>query len=311
MDSPNSRTAWAVVSPEIIKSATALFLNGICILLAVLALYFLVRRRSAGRHVFVCAIVVLSVFAIAQMIHQVVITGLMLRLYSVAAGDAIATAWHKTQSSIHNLARIKELSDLLLILINNFAADALLIYRCYVIWDQSRYKGWVFGLPLILLIFTTVFGCVAIVQFVCGGPCTWTLYTKRNALVVALGLLTTNLLLTGLIAGRIWATRRDIRAVGRTTLLERYDTVIAMLLESGVLYCATILTLLVAQLVGGTAAFDAPALAVLCGASAQLLNIMPALIFVRVGLARSRDPAPTPQIEVKLEYNVDADHEWP
>ncbi|KAJ7451567.1 hypothetical protein FB451DRAFT_1283613 [Mycena latifolia] len=296
------QTDWTVVYPEIIQSAISLFFSGFSILLAVLALYFMSRRRSPGRRVFICASIVLCVFGIAQVIDQVVITALMLRMYSSAVDRA---ADQNNQSSIHHLADIKWISDNFLILTNNFAADTLLIYRCYVIWGQSRYKRWVVGPPLILLIFTTMFGCVVTALTMSSGDLgVSAFHNTGNTVVVALGMIITNLLLTGLTAGRIWWTRRHLRVVGQPTLLQRYDTAIAMLLESGALYFAVIMTFLVAQLVGGSTVFEASWFAALCGASGQLLNIIPALIIVRVSLKRSVDIDATTQANLKLESSV-------
>ncbi|KAJ7689115.1 hypothetical protein B0H17DRAFT_1331864 [Mycena rosella] len=282
MDSASVQAVdWAIVYPEIIQSASSLFLNGICVLLGV---YFLGRKGLSGRRVFVCAIVVLCILAIAQMIHQVVITALMLRAVSSPAGV------QEIQSTIQHLAQVKGVSGNFLILINNFGADGLL----------SRYKRWVVSLPLILLLFTTIFGCV-----------TRTLPEEINDFhsdivnaVVGLGLIITNILLTGLTAGRIWWTRHTLRVLGQPKRLQRHNTAIAMLLESGALYFAVILTFLVAQLVGGSRAFESAGLAVLCGASAQLMNIAPALIVVRVGLARCVDADHDPTVEVRLNSLV-------
>ncbi|KAJ7451547.1 hypothetical protein FB451DRAFT_1283554 [Mycena latifolia] len=272
---------------------------GFSILLAVLALYFLSRRRTPGRRVFICAIIVMCVFGIAQMIHRVAITALMLRVYSSVADRP---ADQKNQSFNQHLADISE--DFLL-LTNNFATDTLLTYRCYVIWGQSRYKRWVAGPPLILLIFTTIFGCVVTALTMSSGDLGVSLFHNiGNTVVVGLGMIITNLLLTGLTAGRIWWTRRHLRVIGQPTLLQRYDTAIAMLLESGALYFAVVIVFLVALLVGGSGVFEAPGFAALSAATAQLGNIIPALIIVRVSLKRSVDVDPTAQANLKLESSV-------
>ncbi|KAJ6584151.1 hypothetical protein DFH09DRAFT_1144387 [Mycena vulgaris] len=76
----------------------------------------MIRQRS-GRHVFICAIVALSLFATAQMIHQVVITVLMLRSVDFAAvvGEKISA---KPSGPILHLVQVKGFSDNILSLTN-------------------------------------------------------------------------------------------------------------------------------------------------------------------------------------------------
>ncbi|KAJ7134855.1 hypothetical protein C8R44DRAFT_771645 [Mycena epipterygia] len=103
-DSSLFRADWAAVAPEIVKSASSLFLNGICIVLAILALYFSCHRGSPARHVLVCTIAVACTFAIAHMLHQVVFTVFLLRfLYSAGvAGETVGAGQH-IQNSIGHL----------------------------------------------------------------------------------------------------------------------------------------------------------------------------------------------------------------
>ncbi|KAJ7451553.1 hypothetical protein FB451DRAFT_701291 [Mycena latifolia] len=291
---------WTPLYSRIIQLASSLFFNGIYILLAVFALYFLLRRRSPGRHVFICAIVVLGIFAIAQMLYQVVITAWMLQIYSgTRSHETVAAALANYASILHLELNALRWGNFLLLL-NNFAADSLLIYRCYMIWSESRYKIWVAGLPLILLILTTTFGGVTIAM----GNFHTCPSVFDDLLIVVLGMIATNLLLISLTAGRIWSTRRHLRVIGQPTLLQRCNTAITMLLESGALYFGVNLTLLVVPLTGGSAALDAPGLAVLYGAYGQLLNIIPAVMIVRISLKRSADIDPTAQINLKLESTV-------
>ncbi|KAJ7816118.1 hypothetical protein B0H13DRAFT_1923759 [Mycena leptocephala] len=105
-----------------------------------------------------------------------------------------------------------------------------------------------------------------------------------TVIVVSVGLAITNLLLTGLKAGRIWWTRHH-------------------LFESSLLYFVIFLVYLLIDILGSPATFESPVIALLSGAATQLMNIMPALVIVRVSLARSVDTDPTAG-NLKVESSV-------
>ncbi|KAF8132179.1 hypothetical protein K438DRAFT_1884887 [Mycena galopus ATCC 62051] len=230
--------------------------------------------------------IIACAFSILQMSYQVAFTAMFVRLLRAAGIAATASEQQDLQASFRQLLQTKLQWDNIIVLINNFAADILFIYRCYAIWGQSRYKGRIILVPLLLLLFTTVFGIVV------GVPLQG---DKDHLVVVMLGAITTNIVLTGLTTGRIWWTRRHlhIQVVGEKKLIQRYNTAIAMLLESSALYLVVILTILFTQTLGGAAAFESTVISMVRGASGQLMNILPALVIVRVSFARSIDVDPT------------------
>ncbi|KAJ7152539.1 hypothetical protein C8R46DRAFT_1121467 [Mycena filopes] len=140
------------------------------------------------------------------------------------------------------------------------------LYRCYVIWGSRRK---VVVIPAVMLIVAT---CVTgLANPTRGGA------VKES---VALGT-ATNLYLMILTAGRIWWIRRDAqKVVASKELINRYTTVMAMILESGALY------FIPAVLVIALYPWDVP-FEVMEGVGTYLINIIPTLIVVRVGLGRS------------------------
>ncbi|KAJ7816925.1 hypothetical protein B0H14DRAFT_1390538 [Mycena olivaceomarginata] len=279
---PNALEAgWILVFPEIIGSVTALFFNGICVLLTLLACYFLRCQRPSGYRVLICAMAVLCVFGLAQMIEQVVFTAILLRLMR-SAGVVEASAGEHIYTLIQHEVLVKSRWDSILSLINTFVVELYFIYRCYAVWSQSRYKGLVIGLPLLLLLFSTIFGITM--------SATIPILTKTDSLVAAFTLFATNFLLTALTAGRIWCARRNLQVIGGTTLVRRCNTAITMLLEPGVLYIFGFLVYALAICLGDPATTSKIAvLPALIGASKQVMNTIPALVIVRVSLARSVD----------------------
>ncbi|KAJ7625330.1 hypothetical protein DFH06DRAFT_742864 [Mycena polygramma] len=288
---------WAIVLPNLLMSASSLFFNGICIMLAVQACYFLMRRAFPGRNILICTTIAACALGIVQMIHQVVFTAKFLRmLQSAEAGKTFAQ--EDILASIQHLQQVKDVWDIILLIVNNTAADSLFIYRCCMIWGRSSHRRWVVGVPVFLLLFTTAFGTATIsTTFTptrkASSPMS-VFYHQGDAVVVILGaVIATNTLLTGLSAGRIWWTRHHLRVIGETTLVHRCNTAIAMLLESSALYLIIVFTFLLSQIIGGSTVFDSPAISVLRGASLQLMNIIPPLIIVRASLARCVDTDPT------------------
>ncbi|TFK37130.1 hypothetical protein BDQ12DRAFT_222783 [Crucibulum laeve] len=151
---------------------------------------------------------------------------------------------------------------------NNVLADGLLLYRCYVVWGYK--KRIVIG-PFLLFLIAAA----------CG-------YTFEGALLpffrdswIYLALtFSLNLILTALTAGRIWWLARNAKLLLEEGVVRRYNISIAILLETGIVYC-------------GYIAFDIAfrnhkaANAVLDAGLIQIVGIMPTLIIVQVGLGRA------------------------
>ncbi|KAJ6508450.1 hypothetical protein C8R45DRAFT_1168576 [Mycena sanguinolenta] len=267
MTSTISETNWTFVFSEMTKSAAALFLNGICILLALQACYFLSRRTSSGRGVLIWAMAVACAFSILQMGYQVGFTVKFARLQLAAEIEEIVSEQQRLQDSFQRLSQMKAQWDSTTIVLNNFGADSLF----------SRYRKQIISIPLILLVLTTILGVTF--SALPGGD-------LPHHLVVFLGAIVTNVILTGLAIGRIWWTRRQLRVVGHTKLAQRYNTAIVMLLESSSLYLVLVVTFLFIQILGGPAAIESTGISILRGASGQLINMLPPLLVVRVSVAR-------------------------
>ncbi|KAF7345941.1 hypothetical protein MVEN_01616500 [Mycena venus] len=151
--------------------------------------------------------------------------------------------------------------------INNSIADGLVIYRCYVVWNRD----WrVIVLPVMLLVASTA----------CG------LDIFLDAIPQFAVILTTNLLATLLTAGRIWWISRQPRAYLGAAAQRRYASSIALVVESGMVYSATILTFLVVISFPSVApTLEEPLLQIVT----QVMGIAPTLIIVRVGLGVSME----------------------
>ncbi|KAJ7268112.1 hypothetical protein B0H12DRAFT_1067888 [Mycena haematopus] len=132
-----------------------------------------------------------------------------------------------------------------------------IIYRCYVIWNRNIY---VIVLPII-------FGV-----------------DQALPLAPFFGItLATNVLVTGLTAGRIWWIGHQARVHLKPDMRARYLASISIIVESGVIYSAGILTYLILGAIPFTLPAQDPTVEML----AQFVGIVPTLIIVRVGLGVS------------------------
>ncbi|KAJ7288095.1 hypothetical protein C8J57DRAFT_1279050 [Mycena rebaudengoi] len=269
-----------------IQSAVALFLTGICIVLTVIAVYFLRRRGAPGHHALSCVIGTMCLLAIGQTISHILATVWVLRIAYLAARGSAADL---VKLDGHISYRILCIEDVLFS-INYFIADSFFIYRCYVIWSSSCFKKRIIVVPVVLLLATTVLGLVA--ANVMTSTSTRNISTQSIVSLTAMGFaMATNMILTGLTAGRIWWTRRYLRIVGETKVVKRYSTAVAMIIESGAAYLLVgtlyIIPVSTSNILWTSAIFSA---------YGQLLNIIPMVVIVRISLGRSETPAGEPQI---------------
>ncbi|KAF7350778.1 hypothetical protein MSAN_01639000 [Mycena sanguinolenta] len=147
--------------------------------------------------------------------------------------------------------------------VTNIIADALVIYRCYIVWDRNVY---VIILPLLMLAVTSVFG----------------VDIKLPANPYFSLSLATNVLVTALTAGRIWWICRQCRLYSKFTTAQqkRCMSAIGIIAESGVLYPASILAYLILGAIPKVSIVQEPIYQMM----AQIMGIAPTLIIVRVGL---------------------------
>ncbi|KAJ7238526.1 hypothetical protein B0H12DRAFT_1137464 [Mycena haematopus] len=144
---------------------------------------------------------------------------------------------------------------------NNIIADALLIYRCYVIWNTV----WVTVVPVILLVTTMVLG-----------------YSIQLRLFFILSL-TMNLFVPTLVAGRLWWIIRRIRGPGGAATRRKGRNAMVIILESGLIYSVVVSIHMIYFHSSN------PTDEVIFGALGQIVGIVPTLIIVRVGLGVSQN----------------------
>ncbi|KAJ6560226.1 hypothetical protein B0H19DRAFT_1146849, partial [Mycena capillaripes] len=173
---------------------------------------------------------------------------------------------------VHHLARLLRARYA----IANALADAILIWRCYIIWNKSWRA--------------VAFPCVAYVVniggFIVGllpllGP------SQRAAVSVCIGTtFFTNVVASSLAASRIWwISRRGSYILSRNSR-RTYANLTAILVESGCIYPISIIVVLILFLLPGT---STQSVLISIAPVYHIVGISPTLIIVRVGLGVSMD----------------------
>ncbi|TFY54761.1 hypothetical protein EVJ58_g8668 [Rhodofomes roseus] len=157
---------------------------------------------------------------------------------------------------------------------NNIIADSVVIYRCYVVWGFSIK---IIIIPVIMLIATSVCAYTAVYNFsqvTPGGTVFAQNIVPWGTALFSLSL-ATNVTVTTLIAVRIWWLARQ--TIPASTLVTYYEVVTGRI-ESGSIYSACIMTLLILY------CRDTNAQYIVYDSLSQIMGIVPTLIIVRVGL---------------------------
>jgi len=266
---------WEIATAELNATLTEMLFYGILLVLVAFALNLLVRRRAAGGPILLIATCLMFLLATVQFIARILASQKAFDvLYLAVEGQFASNSALARNAAAQNLA-LNFVEDVLLVT-NNIVTDGMLIYRCFLIWERNYYAV---APPAILLFVSSILSYLAAYEGdypTAAGP------TVDLRFGFALSVLT-NIVLVGLTAGRILFTRRKAQIAGmHRQVLERYNTATAMVLESGGILCAWVIAYVILRSISPPTVWR-----VFRGGMAQILNIVPTLIVVRVGLGHS------------------------
>ncbi|KAJ4473005.1 hypothetical protein J3R30DRAFT_754083 [Lentinula aciculospora] len=158
-------------------------------------------------------------------------------------------------------------------------ATANWVYRCYHVWNR---KLWISLIPAVLSVINAGISYAAVGAIQVGADELFATGHSHEVTVgdnldyVFLGVnIFNNLLLTGLIAGRIWWLNRvHSHLLGTEGRDKRLNAIASMFVESGTLYPIALIVCLIIQVKGSTATMDPILL--------QIVGIVPTLIMAAV-----------------------------
>ncbi|KAJ7366080.1 hypothetical protein DFH08DRAFT_833454 [Mycena albidolilacea] len=264
--------AWTSIEYDVSKTCTVLVLYTIYVVLFLFSIYTLIHRNSRGRRFMLVTSSTMFLLGTSGMLFTVVQMTVSLALFE-AQIECDAADLERLERSIrlyNNLAA----ASMFRVVVNNLLTDVLLSYRCYIIWGSRRI---VLIVPGILILATCVVGSLGTVSRYFFDKLPFSDLKAPFALAGA-----TNLILMCLTAGRIWYMSREAR--NRCALRKRYHAVIAMIVESGALYWSVILLEIVSRSLVSQSYFAEIFQGICDGLLDHMINIIPTLIFVRVGM---------------------------
>ncbi|KAJ7141759.1 hypothetical protein C8R43DRAFT_1017143 [Mycena crocata] len=265
---------YGALKSQLYTAAAALFFNGICLLLFSFAVSFLLKTKTQASRLFLGLSIILLLFAITQAMLDVALATMFSHMVeTIVTGSptdgltAVEATWARAYVAREALMAT-----------NNAVSDGLVLYRCYIIWGTSPWTKIVVAVPFVLILATLITGY-------------YYTFAAVDATTIPYALaLVTNLVLLGLTAGRIWRKGRQASIMMGVNAGRRYNMTLEVICESSFLFVVVVFTYIISA-VTAVSPF-APLTNLAWGALAQVINIVPMMIFVRVGIAKdfgSRD----------------------
>ncbi|KAF9258361.1 hypothetical protein L218DRAFT_964523 [Marasmius fiardii PR-910] len=272
----SARTEFTtMIMIPLILNSVHLLLYGLYIFLFRLALLVLRKRpRTRDRLFHQISLYVLFIFASISIpiILADDIFSLAIR-FQAYSGLNIPPSWTRAVQSF-------EISRKVILFIMGGTIDAILIFRCFVIWDYRRRY---ILLPALLCVLIDVGGVInAIASYTVTTPSLINI-TKQLTIVTLACVAALNIGLTAMISLKIYLTMRVMRnfpLIPQSPNSKRFSTIIAILLESGIIYVFGLLAYTVVIAVQNGQRWDAGAIAIQAG------GIAPTLVIVRANTSR-------------------------
>ncbi|KAJ7455845.1 hypothetical protein FB451DRAFT_1564851 [Mycena latifolia] len=294
VDSAEFEDRWTTMLFTVSVNSTVLLLYALYVVLFSFSIYTLRRRTPAAAKFLLVPAWIMFLLATCGTVIVVTTTELSMRMnYLLVQGSSDSSA--RLLRLYHALA----LGQDVILAVNNLVTDLLFLYRCYVIWGSRKR---ILVVPGALILATVVVGCISVLRYY--GVITSTSYIDTRVPFIMGG--ATNILLMCLTAGRIWYIRRKGQLLPGQTIRKRYDTAVAIILESGLIYCLCVIIYIISVSVNNS---GSPFATIFNGVSWGLVqlgvNIVPTLILVRVGLGRSTEnTAPFTMERTTLTWNT-------
>lgn len=255
-------------------SLLALFLEtlfyGVFLTLYWLTLVILLKKCGIQRNLLI---------PVATLLLCIATTHLIIDL--VRALEAFVSSVHTVGADAYysNLASPLELAKTALYITQPTIADAVLVWRCYVLNNRSL----LVGIPGCIVLLTNGATGYYVVWSLSQAGVGSTVYTTAHGLITTFYTLTIliNVICTTLISWRIYRSRRSI-SDGPAALLP----VLIVIVESGALYAISVLALLLAFLTGSNGQYPAMDIA------PPIVGIIFCLIILQVHFHVGNNPQP-------------------
>ncbi|KAJ8089910.1 hypothetical protein PM082_018488 [Marasmius tenuissimus] len=222
--SHRGENCFNVASVPVVKTGVGLFLYGVYTVLYILCIYILATRKRNRHWVHVVLITALYIAATVEV-------GMKLVLYTMDAQNNLVNYSDYTTITVQNL----RLGVQMMTSIANILTDTLLLWRFYHTWGRTKSRVMIF--PCIIVAAADVYGGVRTYSW---SSTINNVPADRKVPLVHFSVcaLVSNLILTSLIAGRIFYIAYQVgkHLPVRATVPTLYRTVLSATLESGLIY---------------------------------------------------------------------------
>jgi len=266
--------------------STTLVLYGLYVPMFIFSVQSLTHRTAPGRRVMLGTTVLMFILGTC---------GTLVNVAEATLVMGIAKGFIQGSPDVPRLEeglRRFQLTAAALFGVNNLVTDLLFLYRCYIIWGSRKM---VLILPGLCILTTAV---LAVLDWITRPHSQ--VYLIQDVRAPFYMTLATNLLLMFLAGGRIWYVGRQVQIVHHEGSRKQYHTALALLLESGAIYCICLVLWIISLTTNlGLSLESGSILSGVAGALVgQSMNIATTLILVRVGRGHWRwvqDDAPPSQ----------------
>ncbi|KZO89934.1 hypothetical protein CALVIDRAFT_433302 [Calocera viscosa TUFC12733] len=246
---------------------TSSILYGIFVVLFIAALYILLYKRKTKQPNYILISAAITMFLVNTTVLAISFARVddAFIILRNAPGGPIA--------DLELLAQWKEVTRTALTCSYFCLADAVLIYRCWIVWSKNF---WIVLFPIILFIASAtvdIFMVVAMANLNSGDSIFATALHDWIEAVISLTL-AQNIIVTLLIVFRIWKVNMSTALSAAGSL----RPVMSIILESGVIYAASLFIFLMTYVSGSNSQY------ILVDAINPMIGITFSLLIVRVGL---------------------------
>ncbi|EKM77603.1 hypothetical protein AGABI1DRAFT_130291 [Agaricus bisporus var. burnettii JB137-S8] len=259
------------------------FITGLYAALFGTCLHFLLRNSQSLQKVILSAITIMFSLAAADVVWTIAL------LYACILAERPKGS-DEDEENPEIPVRILQYKFLLYVT-SNIVSDLLLIYRCYTLWN-NRIR--IILPPSLILLGTTLCGYLFI-----GFSHVEHLKYSHNLLHAYLFLtLALNVIVTSLMAGRMWWIARQTRSMLGPSLMKKYKVSIAIFIESGLIYAIYVILDVVLDVL------------LLDAGLVQIVGLVPTLMIVQVGMSQTpsnQTNFTTHKDDLESQGNTDSD----
>uniref|UniRef100_A0A0W0FUS6 Uncharacterized protein n=1 Tax=Moniliophthora roreri TaxID=221103 RepID=A0A0W0FUS6_MONRR len=295
----------AILVRPLVNLTVMLYVYGIYTVLFIISLHILIHRQDRpNRALYIFFTIALFTLTSAFNIVEIFVSA---RQATLAFTFTKNRNWASFSAYLyHDNAKtitigLQQILPLCLVTIVNL----MLLHRCYVIWGSSKWIAFPLIFVMLLLAICEIIGSAFMVIGASNttSQARWQLYTQGDTIDTAFWLadMGVNVILTLLTAGRIWWISREARKHMGPAIKTKYNIIVAIILESGILYPIFLTTSTIYALLADPDAHGIAPFSVMI-VTYQVAGIAPTLIIIRAAGGKTVEHTSMNQVVSSLHF---------